>query len=140
MGWLLLVVVLVIIWAAGASVSAAGKRTEEARIAYQDSLAELKLNPANPDLRQRTLELGRYYSNLMRDKKGNTLFDEVALMNDINAACAATLQVVPSQIPSSQVSSTELEDRLRILQGLRDKGLIDELEYTQKRSELLSQI
>ena len=36
-----------------------------------------------------TLSLGRAYSNPTRDKKGVSLFDEVALSNDIGAACAA---------------------------------------------------
>lgn len=135
MGWIFFFGVIAIIWVAVASAGAAQKRKEEARRDYQDSLAKLKTNPANADLRQKTLALGRIYSNLMRDQKGNTLFDEVALMNDINAACAATLQVV-----SPQRSSDGLEDRLRTLQGLKDKGLIDEAEYSKRKEELLAHI
>ena len=56
--------------------------------AYLACLSYLKQDPNNPDLRERTLEWGRAYSNLMRDSHGRTIFDEVALMNDINAACA----------------------------------------------------
>ena len=51
---------------------------ERARQAYHRSLSELKQEPANPDLKQRTLTLGRAYSSLTRDSKGRTLFDEVA--------------------------------------------------------------
>jgi hypothetical protein len=61
---------------------------ETARRNYKTSLEELKQDPNNPDLRGRTLELGRHYSNLMRDSKGHTIFDEMALSNDIAAACA----------------------------------------------------
>src|SRR5713101_238931 len=64
------------------------KALDKAKHDYQDSLSKLKAVPANADLRQKTLHLGRIYSNLTRKKKGVTLFDEVALMNDINAACA----------------------------------------------------
>ncbi len=63
-------------------------RRARAKKAYQESLGNLKRDPNNPDLRERTLELGRRYSKLMRNSKGRTTFDEVALMNDINAACA----------------------------------------------------
>ncbi len=58
------------------------------RKAYQDALHKLKSDPNNPDLREMTLQLGRKYAALMRDSKGHSVFDEVALMNDINAACA----------------------------------------------------
>lgn len=58
---------------------------ERARQAYATSLQQLKQDPNNPDLRQRTLQLGRAYANMVKNPK---IFDEVALMNDINAACA----------------------------------------------------
>ena len=58
--------------------------------AYQSDLAQLKESPANADLRQSALALGRAYVNRMRHYKGRTTFDEVALMNDINVACTAT--------------------------------------------------
>ena len=62
---------------------------KQAKEAYDKALAELKVDPRNPEKRQRTLQLGREYSKTTRDDKGITVFDEVALMNDINAACAA---------------------------------------------------
>jgi hypothetical protein len=135
MGWVILILVIAVIWAAAASANAAQQRKEEARINYQSSLGELKTTPANADLRQRTLELGRIYSNLMRDQKGHTVFDEVALMNDINAACAATQQVVSAQMPSG-----DIEERLRRLQELKDKGLIDDADYAKRKAELIAQI
>jgi hypothetical protein len=108
-------------------------RKREAHAAYLDSLELLKKTPSNPDLRQRTLELGRVYSNLLRDKKGNTVFDEVALMNDINAACAATQT-------ATGPASIDVEEKLRRLQDLRDKGLIDDEDYKVKKQELMSMI
>lgn len=58
------------------------------RKAYENCLEQLKRDPNNPELRETTLRIGRCYSNIMRDLKGHTIFDEMALMNDINAACA----------------------------------------------------
>ena len=112
-----------------------------AKKSYEESLSELTLAPTNPELKQRTLALGRTYSNLTRDQKGQTIFDEVALMNDINAACAAATS------PSSRGAHVELqsgqpstEARLRNLADLRDKALIDLAEYEKRRNEILSQI
>lgn len=110
---------------------------EAAKKAYLESLSELKGHPTNADLKQHTLALGRAYSNLTRDKKGNTLFDEVALMNDINAACAAATAHAAGSAPSIATTS---EDRLRILSDLKTKGLIDEVEFAKRRSEILSSI
>ncbi len=109
---------------------------EKARQTYLESLSKLKKSPTNADLKQHTLALGRYYSNLTRDNKGNTLFDEVALMNDINAACAAA-NVTPTLNPTSLNS---VESRLRTLDDLKDKGLINTAEYDKRRSEIMSSI
>ena len=66
----------------------------EAKQAYLESLEKLKRDPENPDLREQTLALGRAYA-----RKGVPGFDEVALMNDINAACArAAKQVVAPEV------------------------------------------
>jgi type II secretory pathway pseudopilin PulG len=112
---------------------------ENARIAYQTSLAQLKQNPTNADLKQTTLALGRIYSNLTRDKEGLTTFDEVALMNDINAACAsATVASNPNQ-PASEPRQT-IEERLARLTELKAKGLIDEAEYNARRQKIIDEV
>jgi hypothetical protein len=105
----------------------------EALANYQASLSELKLSPGDPDLRQYTLELGRIYSNLMRDKKGNTVFDEVALMNDISAACAANGKNVNNK-------PMDIEERLERLRSLLDKGLIDDEDYRARKQELMAML
>jgi len=90
MFWVIVVVVVAIgLWWARAT----EKGKAEALEAYRISLARLKADPRNADLRKHTLALGRIYSNLMRDNKGQTVFDEVALMNDISAACAGASEV-----------------------------------------------
>ena len=63
-------------------------KQDKAKEEYLKLLKRLKNDPNNPDLREETLRSGRCYSELMRDSSGRTIFDEVALMNDINAACA----------------------------------------------------
>jgi hypothetical protein len=115
------------------------KALERAKKAYLEALAQLKVAPNNADLKQHTLALGRAYSHLTRDKKGVSLFDEVALMNDINAACAAAgTGVLPqSSHPSAGAS---IEARLRTLADLKEKGLVAPAEYESRRNEILSSI
>jgi hypothetical protein len=76
------------------------------KAAYERSLARLKEDPTNPELKQRTLVLGRTYSNLTRNKKGIAVYDEGALSNDISAACAAV------SVPSSSAVTSFPEDHL----------------------------
>ncbi len=115
------------------------KALEDARVAYHTSLAQLKQNPTNADLRQKTLELGRIYSNLTRDKKGVTVFDEVALMNDINAACAGATFVSNPSSSTSEPRQT-MEERLARLTELKAKELIDEAEYNARRQKIIDEV
>lgn len=139
MGVFVFIVVIVVVLGILIGVAKADA-TEKARQAYQNSLVELRKDPTNPEKRQQTLALGRAYSNLTRDQKGVTLFDEVALMNDINAACggAATLaQPLPAISSSSEMT---IEARLARLQMLKDQSLISASEYQTKRQQLLSEL
>jgi len=115
------------------------KALERAKKAYLEALAQLKGSPTNADLKQHTLALGRAYSHLTRDKKGVSLFDEVALMNDINAACAAA-SVTPAQPSSGHSAGPSIEARLRTLTDLKDKGLVAPAEYESRRNEILGSI
>jgi hypothetical protein len=108
----------------------------EASANYYASLALLKAHPASADLRERTLDLGRIYSNLTRNNAGLTVFDEVALMNDINAACA---NVAVASAPNSPVG-LNIEERLAKLTELRTKQLIDDSEYQARRQKILDAI
>jgi hypothetical protein len=119
-----------------AAANAANAAKEKARAAYQESLAQLKLDPSNPSLRQETLRLGREYSNLTRDKKGVTVFDEVALSNDINAACAGA--TVPRPAPAALAGS--IEERLQKLSSLKAQGLVSDAEYEESRRRILSEV
>ncbi len=112
------------------------RELERAKKAYLEALAQLKNSPTNADLKQHTLALGRTYSHLTRDKKGVSLFDEVALMNDINAACAAAAQPTVQRV----AEPLSVEARLRTLSDLKDKGLVAQGEYEARRIEILSSI
>lgn len=109
----------------------------EARDAYHNSLIKLKANPTSADLRQTTLALGRTYSNLTRNKKGVTVFDEVALMNDINAACAGATVISEKKTTALKPS---IEERLEKLAELKAKGLIDEQEYAARKQKILDEV
>lgn len=122
--------------------NAKAKEIATAKAAYHASLEELTSDPTNPRLRKSTLEFGRAYSNLTRDKKGVSLFDEVALMNDINAACGGTTAITTPGV--SPIQSTEdglsVQDRLTKLRQLKEQGFISESEYDAKRQQLISDI
>ena len=62
---------------------------DSARKAYRAALAELEVAPASERIKQETLALGRKYSALARSKRGITASDEVALMSDVDDACAS---------------------------------------------------
>jgi hypothetical protein len=130
------VVVVVAIW--GYFQYAAQQEKDAALAKYQRSLGILKDRPNDAGLRQETLALGRHYSNLMRDKKGHTTFDEVALMNDINAACAGAQQMTTA--PPASADAGDIEARLRKLQSLKEKGLIDDADYRKRKEEIMSQV
>jgi hypothetical protein len=139
---LVVIVIGTIIFIVNAQAQA--KKREEARLAYQASLDKLKAAPTNADLKQNTLALGRIYSNLTRNKSGVTLFDEVALLNDINAATAGAtapgvIAAAPAPVPISAAAPTA-ETRLSNLSDLKAKGLIDETEYAAKRQKILDEM
>jgi hypothetical protein len=130
-----IVVVIIVLMVFGGQ---AERAREQARAAYQQSLSRVKADPANADLRQRALQLGRVYSNLTRNQSGVTIFDEVALMNDINAACAGASTLKNSATASAAGQSVEV--RLQKLAALRTKGLIDESEYRTQKLKILDEV
>src|SRR4051812_42215269 len=64
-----------------------------ARTAYEEALTRLRSAPSDPDARERALSAGRFFASQTRHMAGSagvTVFDEVALSNDIHAASAAS--------------------------------------------------
>jgi hypothetical protein len=112
-------------------------RQEKLQI-YKNSLEVLKNNPSDSNLKQKCLQFGRELAHLSRRYQGIngvTIFDEVALMNDINAACAAA----PSLSTKTEISQT-LEQRLAKLSELKEKNLLSEQEYNERRRKILDEI
>lgn len=108
-----------------------------ARAAYEDALGRLKRDPVNSDLHQETLRLGRRYAYLARKRRGIAMFDEIALMNDLNAA---TARAVRPHTALQATSSSSVESRLSHLADLRAKGLIDDAELAARRREILADV
>jgi hypothetical protein len=138
-GFLCLGVIVIIIIALVVSSNNKSKALAAANAAYRLSLQRLKSNPTDADLRQRTLQLGRTYSNLTRNRRGVTVFDEVALMNDISAACAGATSGSPAN-PIVPMPSSSIEERLVTLSDLRSKDLIDEQEYNLRRQKIIDEV
>ncbi len=113
------------------------KILNQAKQAYIESLGKLKCDPHNPELREQTLALGRSYANNARKLKGVALFDEVALMNDINAACARAGSKVMIEVDKRKPS---VEKRLAKLEDLRSKQIISEQEYQLRRQQILDEL
>jgi hypothetical protein len=132
-----IVVIVLIAITAGKKNDEKAKALAAARDAYQNALRNLKANPTDPNLRQLTLGLGRAYSNLTRNKKGVTIFDEVALSNDISAACAGAANILESTVTKPDQS---IELRLSKLADLKAQGLIDEAEYAARRERILDEV
>ncbi len=136
--FMLVFIAVLVLWAIAAVVGGSRKRAAlvAAQKAYRDSLDRLRSTPGDPTLRQKSLALGRAYASLSRDSKGVALFDEVALMNDINAACAATNVSVGGETSTQAAPPKQtdtVEARLERLKSLRDRGVIDEDEYRMRR-------
>jgi len=64
------------------------RKIQEAEEQYMLSLANLKADPTNPALKETALYFGRVYAALTRANRSVTIFDEVALKNDLDAASA----------------------------------------------------
>lgn len=114
------------------------KNLSNAEKNYREELRKLKLTPTNPDIKEKTLKLGRRFSELTRHFQGIdgvTLVDEVSIMNDINAACAGAIIV-----PAKAKISTTVEERLVKLSELKEKNLISEEEYETRRQKILDEI
>lgn len=109
----------------------AEQRRQAAHDAYKAALANLKISPSNPHLKEEALRLGRSYANLTRDQKGVTIFDEVALSNDISAATAG------AAVAQSAPAPTDIASQLERLADLRAKGILTDDEFQAQKRKLL---
>jgi hypothetical protein len=105
----------------------------QAHTIYQDALLTLKTNPTSADLRQRALSVGRAYSYLTR-QNNITIYDEMAVMNDIEAATAG------AGAPTSAPDRESIEARLTRLNDLHAKGLVSDQEWNERRQKILDEL
>lgn len=110
-----------------------------ARERYMEALAHLHAHPTDSGLRTEVLRRGREYSKRARNWRGVTIFDEVALMNDLEAATAGAV-VVTSSPQAKLPAAPSVEDRLRSLADLQNRGLITEAEYDDRRRRILDDL
>lgn len=106
---------------------------------YKSNLEQLKRSPSDTNLRQKALSSGREYARIAREGGKETLFDEVALMNDINAV-AGGYSVKPTEEKAEIVAERSTSERLAELAKVKEQGLISEDEYNAKRSAILDEI
>jgi hypothetical protein len=123
--------IVFVIWGMAQGRAAARKELEQAYANYQWALDALKKDPTDPNKKQKALEVGRAYSTLTREQKLITIFDEIALGNDISAATAGATKAT---------AGISVEQRIRALEDLRTKGLISDTKYIQKRQKLVDEM
>lgn len=109
---------------------------KEAWEKYWTALQQLRQVPHSSERREATLTAGREYVRLVREGGRETVFDEVALMNDINAAAGQQVSATVGQA-GPQLSH---EERLMRLQKLAAEGHLTKEEYVEARKRLLSEL
>jgi hypothetical protein len=73
---------------------------EVTKKAYLAALERLKRDPNNPNLRAEVLALGKKHARLAAMNRVPSVFDEIAIRNQIDAACAKAGSV-PEARPSA---------------------------------------
>ncbi len=139
---LLILVGLVLLYLSGAKgTKKDGERFAKIKTNYFDALRSLQGDPQNTALKTEVIRLGTYYGEqTKRYKKLDdeiVIYDEQTLAKDVDAACANI--GVGSNFPRTE-NSKSVKERLLKLSELREKDLISESEYQQKRTEILEEI
>lgn len=134
--------IVLIMLLVGGIITANNKSKELMRVKqhYLDSLNALKRNPNSSEIRQRTLSFGRAYASSAKNSSGTTVFDEVALKNDIDAACAGAVVAKREIAMPSKGKTSSVEERLMHLDSLKAKDLINYDEYVERRNQILSDL
>lgn len=149
-----IIAIVAILWVSTSRRKAREQALYEAKYAYETALKKLRENPTNADRRQQALNTGRHYASLSRESRGTTIFDEMALKNDLDAATANASSVaiattvaptpapvpVPVPAPVSTPAQDAPEARLQKLASLKNQGLITEEEYAAQRAKILENI
>ena len=91
-GSFLLIIAAVVVAVTALAASAAAKRKNHLAAtwgAYQQALQQLRHNPGSSELRVQALAWGRSYYGLARKDGAPTIYDEMALANDLNASAGS---------------------------------------------------
>lgn len=112
------------------------------KLAYNVCIQFLKDHPNDPNIRQVTLEIGITYSNAIRDGKGVTIFDEMALNNDINAATGhstlGTNDIGKVEVTNSNaLSNSSIADEIKKLAELLVDDIITAEEFARGKEQFL---
>jgi hypothetical protein len=147
---------VVVIWLVQRAVQRDRKRLAAAKLAYEVALSRLDENPNDSQARVEALSLGRAYADLNRKmtagslkaakKAGVTLFDEVALQNDLNARPPRAVGPSPAEVREARLVSKEARlssaDRiaqLERLSQLRKDGTLSEAEFEREKRRVLGE-
>lgn len=136
-GIMIVVFVLLVLFIA----NALQKKREAAKNAYEVALSQFRQEPTSPSLRQTALQAGRYYSNLTRNSNGVTVYDEVAIKNDLDAAGAGAYeQLKPSIVTAPNAQKPTVAERLATLDQLQAQGLVSDDEFRDRRVAIIQSI
>lgn len=98
---------------------------------YDDLLNQLRENPNNANLKERVLIAGRDYYGTLRLDGRLTIYDEQAITNDISTAVGNGSPIEPQNNVYKDIEQ---------LANLKDKGILTEEEFNEKKRVLLEKI
>lgn len=136
---LVLLIVGFLVWRAVQRANAA-KALATAREDYELMLSKLKKKPTSPELKQAALNAGRHYASLARASNGTTIFDEMMLKNDLDAASAGAVAAPVDVVAPAAPAPVSVEQRLAQLDALRAKGIVTDDEYATRRQKILDEL
>jgi hypothetical protein len=103
-----------------------------ARRDWEESVARLRADPKNPELKEDALRFGRLYAQLSPERGGRREFTEEEALQAVKALCPPPSRTEPAR--------ETLEDRLAQLDYYRKRGLLSESEYQQKKDDLQAEM
>lgn len=130
-----LIALIAVIYAIARTNDQKAQTINRAHATYQQALADLRANPGSTQIREGVLAYGRQYANIARQNGQRTIFDEMALANDL-----ASIPVPVSVATATAAPATNAEERLRQLTRLRDQALISADEYEKRRQQIINEV
>lgn len=127
---LLIAIILIVIGLGGTAIinGYVANKAEPIKEKYDELLEQLKNDSNNAELKKKVLEVGREYYSTCRTDGKLTIYDEQAIQNDITAHCI------------ENNSTNTIYNDIERLAKLKEKGILTEEEFLEKKQELLRQI